>query len=278
MSRRRRTVVLGLVAALVAVLAGRGAGAQVLPPLPPLPPPPADGSPLSDVLGPSATGYCDTVATVQALAGPIVSAQLPEEAQVLVEEVTPYLSVVTYACGLVAAPPTEVRCATDDALADQLGVLGLPVNSPAPGQVLVDTAAGIEHVFRRAGIDLDAGLARQLAAALGCGALEEVVPPTAAPAPSEEGPLVAPPAPARPTSSGFVPPRPVVPAVSPRPGLPAAGAPASPAVDAAAVRYPVDPGAAALLALPLAALVAAAVVAPRLGRRRRDHLRSSGAA
>ncbi|MDQ2650563.1 MAG: hypothetical protein M3Z03_13575, partial [Actinomycetota bacterium] len=185
MTRCMALLLAGALALVAVATAFPRAEAQTLPlpPLPELPAPPVDGSVLSDALGPLATDYCDTVATVYALAGPIASAQLPPELRALVDEVTPYLSVVTYACGLLVSPPTGVVCATDDQLAQQLGVLGLPLSAPTPVQVLHDTAAGIEHVFLRAGIDIGPDVSRQLALILGCGVAPEVEPPPAAAAP-----------------------------------------------------------------------------------------------
>jgi hypothetical protein len=274
MRRRVLWAVAGVLALGGALGAVPAATAQVLPPLPPLPAPPAEGSVLSDALGPIATSYCDTVATVYALAGPIAQAQLPPELRSLVDEITPYLSVVTYACGFLATPPTTAVCATDSALAEQMGALGLPVAAPTPIVQLYETAAGIEHVFLRAGIDIGTEVSRQLATVLGCGEG----------AAQEEPPAATPPAvPAAPT--GAVAPglalggtaRVVVPPVVATPGTPGSVT-RVPGVTgrAGSVRYPVDGLATALLSLPLAALIAGAWVGPRL-RRRSHGVGSSGA-
>lgn len=271
MGRRwvRRTGALLAVLALVVLGAGPST-AQVLPPLPPLPPAPEDGSLLSDVLGPSATSTCDAVATVEALAGPIISAQLPPDLQVVVEEVTPYLSLVSYVCSLVVTAPTGNVCSADDALGEQLGVLGLPVSFPAPFQIALDTAAGIEHVFLRLGVDVGTEVSRQLAAALGC-ALPP--PPTSGPAAPlpPAAPPIAPPAPPAPAPALDVGPSlaPATPLPTTGPTVasarPAAGSPPIPGVlGLADARYPVDGLAALLLALPLLGLGGAIAVGPRL--------------
>jgi hypothetical protein len=263
----RRRLGLAAVLALVFMALSMGSSrAQVLPPLlPELPPPPVEGNPLADLLGPLTGDTCDTVATVYALAGPIAQAQLPPELRSLVDEVTPYLSLVTYACGLLASPPTGTVCAADEAVKQQIGMLGLPLplNAPPAVQVVVDTIAGIEHVFLRLGLDIGRDVSTQLAAALGCTVPAPVVDPPAAPAPSFPTSDL----PSTPGvtgspgsfSSGTFPSAPAGPvAVSaggPLPGVP---------VTTTEVSYPIEGLTGVLLILPLALLAGLAVVAPRL--------------
>ena len=259
----------GLLAALaIVVVASAGPSrAQVLPPLPPLPPAPEDGSLLSDVLGPAATSTCDAIATVEALAGPIISAQLPPDLAVVVEEVTPYVSLVSYVCSLIVTKPTGKVCAADRSVSDVFGVLGLPVNLPAPFQIGLDTAAGIEHVFLRSGVDIGTEASRQLAVALGCAIPPPLDTGEAAPLPM----VPAAPTPPPPARSVVTPPAPLgdlrpveAPTVVGSPATPAVGAPVPGVVGLADVRYPVDERAALLLLLPIAALAAAIALGPRL--------------
>ena len=259
-----------LVVAALSVLVAPSSGAQVLPELPPLPAPPAEGNPLADILGPASATACDAVATVYGLAGPIVAAQLPPEFQALLVEADPYLVLVTYACGYLVVPPSGVVCATDDQLNQPLGALGVPVGLPQPVQILYATAAGIEHAFLRLGVDIGTDASRQLALALGCGALAPVDPGAAKslPAPPASGSVDL----GLPAGSagGFGPPS--VPAVVPR----AAGARSTTELPGTlgqlgALRYPVKEAAALLLALPLVLLAVAVALGPRLTHRRRRH-------
>jgi hypothetical protein len=264
-----RSFVIALLVALVAPVAvafSAPAVAQVVP-LPPLPPPPEGGNPLSDLLGPAASDGCDGVAVAFALAAPIAQAQLPPELAALVDQVSPYLALATYACGFLAVPPSKQVCAVDAQVADAIGGLGLgelgvPVNTPKAAQIAYETAAGIERVFLRAGIDLEAGVAMRLAEALGC----TVPPPPAVP------PAAA--APSFPSSGGteatagstsFVTldipgSLPTITRVSGNRTIPAL-------VRTGPTRYPVDALATALLALPLVLLAGGAIVAPRLRKR-----------
>jgi hypothetical protein len=244
------------------------ASAPGLPPLPPLPPPPSDGTVLSDILGPAATGGCDSVALVFALAAPIAGAQLTPELKELVDQITPYLSLATYACGFLVSPPSAFKCAPDKLVADtaaklNLSQLGVPVNIPEAAKVTYDTAAGIENIFLRLGIPIDQPQAFGLAKVLGCTVPPPVVDPPAAAAPtfpSTAGTS------GTPASTSFV-------AIgSPVGSLPSTvsvgGSRTLPAVTTKGpARYPIDGRAAALLALPLVLLAAAGVVGPRLRKR-----------
>jgi hypothetical protein len=261
--RRWGAVVALLALAAVSVLIAPRSDAQILPSPPALPPPPAEGNVLADVLGPASATACDAVATVYGLAGPIASAQLPPELQVLVGELDPYLSLITYACGYLVTPPSGVVCAPDDAIAEQAGLLALPVTPPGATKLLYDTAAGIEHALLRLGVDVDAAASRQLAEALGCGT----------PAPVEAGPPAALPVDERTTA----------PPSSPAGASGSFGPSAIPDVVAGptaeqttvlpgtlgrlgALRYPVRGVAALLLGLPLVLLAAAVAYAPRFAR------------
>ena len=273
MSVRRGVVAAALfVLAALSVAVAPASRASVLPPPPALPAPPAGGNPLADILGPSTGTVCNAVATVYALAGPIAAAQLPKELQPLVTETDPYTALITYACGLVATPPSTTVCAADSGLSAPLGGLGLPVSPPAAAAIFYDTAAGIEHAFLRLGVDVGQDVSEQLATALGCGE--------------------APPASAGPPAA-----RPTVPtASSPGGGLSSGGgsfasnaftAPTIPGVVApstgartttivpgtagrlGAVHYPVREEAALLLALPLALSAGGVALGPRLRRPRR---------
>lgn len=241
--------------------------AQIVP-LPPLPPPPSDGTALSDVLGPATTDACDSVAVAFALAGPIATAQLPPELAALVEQVSPYLALATYACGFLAVPPSKQVCGIDQQVADSVGGLGLsdlgvPINTPKAAAVTYETAAGIENVFLRAGIDIGHDTSLQLAEALGC-----TIPPAA----------VLPPAKAAPT----FPATPSVDAVGGSTSFVALELPSAlPSVDSITegrtipavtrsgpTRYPVDGVAMLLLGVPLVLLAAGALLAPRLRKAR----------
>jgi hypothetical protein len=280
LGRRRILVSLGLlVLAGLSVLVAPSSSAQVLPDLPPLPPPPADGNPLADVLGPASATVCDATAVVFGLAGPIASAQLPPELQSLLAEADPYLALVTYACGLIAVPPSGVVCASDASATQLTGLLGSPVGLPAASQIFYDTAAGIEHALLRIGFDVGSQASQAIAQVLGCGVPKPAgsEPPAALPTPTTGAPadtIVAP------ASDGVVPVG--IPAVTP----PATG-PAETVVTPGqigtlgALRYPVREAAALLLALPLALLAAAVALGPRLAphpRRRRRAAEVDGTA
>lgn len=241
--------------------------AQIVP-LPPLPPPPEGGTALSDVLGPAATDGCDSVAVAFALAGPIATAQLPPDLARLADQISPYLAVATYACGLVAVPPSKQVCGIDTKVADTVGGLGLsalgvPVNTPKAAAVAYETAAGIENVFLRAGIDIGHDTSLRFAEALGCSIPPAaVVPPAKAPPSFADTPATAGaagstsfvaidlPGPARSTVESIGDSR-TIPAVTRR----------------GPTRYPVDSLATVLLALPLVLLGAGALVGPRLRRK-----------
>jgi hypothetical protein len=264
-------VVLALLAvAALSVIVAPTSTAQVLPPLPPLPAPPADGNVAADVLGPASASACDAAATVYGLAGPIASAQLPPELQVLLVEADPYLALVTYACGYLVTPPSGVFCSSDQQLNEQAGLLGVPVGLPGPSKVLYDTAAGLEHAFLRLGTDIGTEASRQLASALGCGVPLPVTPPDAAALPVQPLPTVTeqPPA-AVAIASPAIGRRPSVPAVVPRPATPGNVTQLPGSVgQLGALRYPVRAQAALLLALPLLLLAGGIAVEPRLRRGR----------
>jgi hypothetical protein len=270
-----RYLAMALVCALVAVVAlgapaprAEGQTQLPLPPLPPLPPPPEDGTAISDVLGPATTDGCDGIAVVFALAAPIASAQLPPAGRELVDQITPYLSLATYACGFLIAPPSGEVCKPDEQVADavqslNLSELGVPVNTPKTAQIAHDTAAGIEHVFLRFGVDIGQDLSRRMAEALGC----------RVPAVAELPPAAAPPA--FPGSTGSVGTPGAMSFLSV--GLPATELPAVadlggtrtlPALTRSGpAHYPVDGLASVLLALPLVALAVGAFAGPRLRAR-----------
>jgi hypothetical protein len=275
---RLRYLAMALVCAIVAVVAlgapaPRAEGQTVplpLPQLPPLPPPPDDGSIISDLLGPASNDGCDSVAVVFALAGPIASAQLPPAARELVDQITPYLSLATYACGFLISPPSGRVCAGDEQIAEvvkglNLSQLGAPVNTPKVAQIAYDTAAGIERAFLRFGVDIGQDLSLQIAEALGCSIPEvPALPPAAAPPAFPGSGGVA----GSPDATSFV-----------SVGLPSAELPSLtdvggsrtiPAVTRTGPsRYPVDGLATVLLALPLIALAVGAVAGPRLRTRLR---------
>lgn len=272
--RRGRIAALLIACALIGVVAlgapaPPAASAPGLPALPPLPPPPADGTALSDILGPAASGGCDTVAVVFALAAPIAGAQLTPELKELVDQLTPYLSLATYACGFIVSPPSAFKCAPDAKNAETVAKLGLsqfgvPVNVPEAAKVTYETAAGIEHVFLRLGVPISQDASLALAKALGC-----VIPP----------PVVDPPAAAAPTfpstagrnavadSTSFVSSGPLAGALG---GITSVrGTRTLPATTTSGPpRYPVDGLATILFALPLALIAAGATVGPRIARRK----------
>jgi hypothetical protein len=274
-SRRRSIIVVALLAlAALSVAIAPTSRAQVLPPLPPLPAPPAEGSPLADVLGPASATVCDALALVFGLVGPIASAQLPPDLQELVAETDPYLALLTYACGLVAVPPSLTVCSLDAQLSQPLGLLGLPVAIPPATAVLYDTAAGLERALLRLGVDLGTDASRQLAQALGCGtpAPPEVAPPAPLPVPD-----AAPTADLSGGGFGSVAPS-GIPDVVPPPSVGGTttevpGAPGR----LGSLRYPVRGAAALLLALPLVLLAAGLALAPHVGPRRRRRLRGTAA-
>ncbi len=268
--RWTRCLALAFVCVFVAAVAVGGAqtpsAAQIVP-LPPLPPPPEGGNPLSDLLGPASTDACDSVAVAFALAGPIATAQLPPDLANLVDQITPYLSVATYACGFLAVPPSKQVCGIDSKVADTVGGLGLsslgvPVNTPKAAAVAYETAAGIENVFLRAGIDIGHDTSLRLAEALGC-----EIPPAAVTPPAKAAPTFGD-TPATDGASGstsFVAidlPTPLAsaPTVSDSAVLPAV-------TRTGPTRYPIDGLATFLLGLPLVLLGLAALVAPRLRRK-----------
>lgn len=272
MSRRRRwtavVALLVLAAASVAIApASQAAPAQILPELPELPAPPEDGNLLADVLGPASATACKTFATAYALVGPIAAAQLPPELRFLVDELDPYLSLISYACGYLVSPPTGMVCAVDQQLNGPIASLGLPVGVPPAAALLYDTAAGIEHAFLRLGLDISTDASRTLAELLGCGE----------PAPTETGPPAALPVPPAPAavevsapggfSSGLAPVE--IPAVVARPALPQVTEIPGTAGQVGALTYPVRGAAALLLALPLVLLAAGIAVGPHLRRRPR---------
>lgn len=269
-----RYAALAIACALIGVVAvgapaQPAASAPGLPALPPLPPPPADGTALSDILGPSASGGCDTVAVVFALAAPIAGAQLTPELKALVDQLTPYLSLATYACGFIVSPPSPFKCAPDAKNAEtvaklNLSQLGVPLNVPEAAKVTYETAAGIEHVFLRLGVPISQDASLALAKALGC-----VIPP----------PVIDPPAKAAPTfpstggrnaisdSTSFVSSAPIAGALG---GIVSVGGTRTlPATTTSRpARYPIDGLASLLFALPLALIAMGAVVGPRVARRK----------
>jgi hypothetical protein len=265
-----RGVLLAMACVLVASVAVGGtptpSAAQIVP-LPPLPPPPEGGNPLSDLLGPAATDGCDGVAVAFALAGPIATAQLPPDLAKLVDQISPYLSVATYACGFLAVPPSKQVCGIDTQLADAVGGLGLsklgaPINTPKAAAVTYETAAGIENVFLRAGVDIGHDTSLRLAEALGCS-----IPPAAVVPPAKAPPSFAATSGSEGSagSTSFVAvdlPGALgsVPTITEGRSIPAV-------TRSGPTRYPVDGLATLLLGLPLVLLGLGAVVAPRLKQR-----------
>ena len=271
----RRLLLAGLLLALAvaSVAVAPSSTAEILPPPPELPVPPADGNPLADILGPASATACDAIATVYGLAGPIASAQLPPDLQVLLTEVDPYLALVTYACGLLVVPPSGVVCAVDEQINAQTGVLGAPVGVPPTFSIFYDTAAGIERAFLRAGVDIGQDASEALATALGCGIPEPVE--VGVPAALPVVPAVPTVEVAAPLTPGFSLPR--VPAVVGRttPGQ-TTSLPGTAGL-LGTLRYPVRSTAALLLALPLVLMAVGVVLAPRIGPRRRRPLRPTEA-
>lgn len=269
-----RAVAVALACALVgfvavATPATPAASAPGLPPLPPLPPPPSDGTAISDILGPAASGGCDTVALVFALAAPIAGAQLTPELKELVDQLTPYLSLATYACGFIVSPPSAFKCAPDKQTAETVAKLnlsqfGVPVNVPEAAKVTYETAAGIENVFLRLGIPVGQEASLALAKALGCVIPPPVIDPPPAPAPtfgSSGGTS------GSPGSTSFV----AVGGISTQlPGVSSLGGTRTiPAVtQRGTARYPINGLASVLLAVPLALLAAGGVLGPRFARRK----------
>jgi hypothetical protein len=272
-SRRRSIVVAALVAlAALSVAVAPTGSAQVLPAPPPLPAPPADGNPLADLLGPASATVCDAVAVVYGLVGPIASAQLPPNLQELLSDTDPYVALLTYACGLLAVPPSLTVCSLDAQVNGPLGLLGLPVALPAATAILYDTAAGLEHALLRLGVDIGTDASRQLAEALGCGkpAPPEIAPPAALPLPDATPTVDLP-------GGGFGSVAPAgIPAVVQQP---ASGDTTTQVAGTlgrlGSIRYPVRGAAALLLALPLVVLAAGIALAPHVGPRRRRRLRGA---
>lgn len=213
MTRRRQptalvVALLSLAVALLTLLPGSvtTSAAQVLPPPPTVPAPPEDGNPVSDVLGPSLTGSCDTLAVVFALAGPIATAQIPPDLQPLVRELEPYIGTALVACGFLASPPTGRVCDADAGVSDLFTPLGLPVSVPAATAQFHDTVAGIERAFLRVGVDIGRDTSTRLAEALGCSVPEpDALPdPAAVPTPVAPGaaPVAVPSTPVVPVAGG----------------------------------------------------------------------------